>query len=177
MMQATAIETPRLVLLAATLEVLRAELENAKALGAVLGAEAPGDWPPEHYDGDAIRYMIALQEREPAALEWGFRYFALKAPRRLVGAGGFTGPAKEGVIEIGYSIVPSAQRQGLASEAANGLIARAFAQPHIERVIAHTLPGLTPSIGVLERCGFCFDGDGAEAGTIRYALARRDWGA
>ena len=43
------------------------------------------------------------------------------------------------------------------------------------RVIAHTLPHLVSSIGVLEKNDFRLTGPGAEAGTVRYELARTDW--
>jgi RimJ/RimL family protein N-acetyltransferase len=35
-------------------------------------------------------------------------------------------------------------------------------------VILETLPDLTPSIGVLEKCGFRFIGEGSESGVVRY---------
>ena len=41
-------------------------------------------------------------------------------------------------------------------------------------MIAETLPGLMPSIGVLRKCGFRFIGDGSEPGVIRYELTRDD---
>lgn len=37
---------------------------------------------------------------------------------------------------------------------------------------AETLPALAPSIGVLEKLGFVFAGEGSEPGVIRYALER-----
>ena len=117
--------------------------------------------------------MIALQQRDPAALEWGFRYIVRKTPEPLViGAGGYTAPAKDGQIEIGYSIAPSARRRGYASEAATGLVAYAFAHANVSRVIAHTLAHLTSSIGVLKKCGFRRVGPGLEEGTVEYALER-----
>ena len=47
--------------------------------------------------------------------------------------------------------------------------------PAVQRVIAETLPELTPSIGVLGKCGFRFIGDGAEPGVIRFELTRADF--
>jgi RimJ/RimL family protein N-acetyltransferase len=40
--------------------------------------------------------------------------------------------------------------------------------------IAQTLPELAPSIGVLEKCGFRFAGEGGEPGVIRYERGRAD---
>jgi RimJ/RimL family protein N-acetyltransferase len=39
-------------------------------------------------------------------------------------------------------------------------------------VIAETLPELTPSIGVLGKCGFHLIGEGSEPGVIRFELTR-----
>lgn len=169
-----AIETPRLSLVAVSNEVLRADLDGSPQFAAMLSAEVPADWPPDaNYDADAIRYVIAMQARDPAAREWGFRYFVLKgSPPCLAGAGGYAAPAANGEIEIGYAIMPALRRLGLASEAAKALTARAFARLDVERVVAHTLPELAASIGVLEKCGFHLEGPGAESGTVRYVIRR-----
>jgi RimJ/RimL family protein N-acetyltransferase len=57
------------------------------------------------------------------------------------------------------------------------LIGRAFAFPDVRRVIAETLPELTPSIGVLRKCGFRFIGEGSEPGVIRFAITREQHAA
>lgn len=173
------IETARLLLVPADVETLRIELERPTELGAALGFAVSPEWPPSpEYDSGAIKYMIALQQRDPAALEWGFRYIVRKSPEPLViGAGGYTAPAKDGQIEIGYSISPSARRRGFAGEATGALAAHAFIHTDIARVIAHTFPHLTPSIGVLEKCGFHAAGAGKEEGTVMYVLPREDWSA
>ena len=61
------------------------------------------------------------------------------------------------------------------SEAVRGLLARAFGLPAVERVIAETLPGLTPSLGVLRECGFRPAGEGSEPGVIRFELTRAEY--
>jgi [ribosomal protein S5]-alanine N-acetyltransferase len=73
---------------------------------------------------------------------------------------------------VGYGVVRDHQRRGYASETVRGLVGHAFALPEVHRVIAETLPELTPSIGVLEKCGFRFIGEGSEPGVIRYELSR-----
>jgi RimJ/RimL family protein N-acetyltransferase len=171
-----AIETQRLSLVAASNEVLRADLERAPHFGDMFGAEIPADWPPDpNYDADAIRYVIAMQERDAVSREWGFRYFVLKEPRLLIGAGGYAAPAANAEIEIGYSIMPALRRRGLASEATRAMTAHAFECLNIERVIAHTLPTLKPSMGVLRKCGFQRDGEGKDVGAVRYTITRAQW--
>jgi RimJ/RimL family protein N-acetyltransferase len=174
------IQTPRLDLVPGTPAMLRAELQGPHALQAVLGVQVPESWPPEFYDADAVNYTLArvAEHGEPPA--WWFHYFVLRAtaghPATAVGAGGYKGPPREGVAEIGYSVLPEHRRRGYAAEAAAGLVAHAFAHPEVSRVIAHTLPELVPSIGVLEKCGFRFAGEAAEEeGAIRYELTRADW--
>ena len=94
----------------------------------------------------------------------------------LVGAGGYKGrPSPEGTVEIGYSIVPEYQRRGLATEAAAALVARAFCDTRVNRVIAETLPKLAPSIGVLRKNGFRLIGEGSEPEVIRFELTRAEY--
>ena len=63
------------------------------------------------------------------------------------------GPPADGVVEVGYSVVPSWQRRGIATEAVRGLLDAARARG-ARAAAAHTLPHLTPSIGVLTGLGF-----------------------
>lgn len=173
------IETERLWLLQASNDVLRADLQGAQTLATALGMGVCSEWPPSsEYDEHAINYMIALQDREPAAYDWGFRYIVLKEPQpTVIGTGGYTGPAQDGVIEVGYSVCPSMRRRGYASETTRGLIDHAFSQSDVARVIAHTYPHLISSIGVLEKNGLRLVGPGKEEGTVRYEIARKDWRA
>ena len=105
-------------------------------------------------------------------------YFVLLAgetgERVLIGTIGYKGPpSPDGTVEVGYGIVNDHQRRGYASEAVRALVAHAFAVPEVHRVIAETLPELTPSIGVLRKCGFELTGEGSEPGVIRFELTRR----
>jgi RimJ/RimL family protein N-acetyltransferase len=93
----------------------------------------------------------------------------------LIGCGGYTGPAKDGGIEIGYSVCPSFRRQGIASEATGGLVDHAFRNSDVECVVAHTFPHLISSVGVLEKNGFRFASPGQEAGAVRFEILRSDW--
>jgi RimJ/RimL family protein N-acetyltransferase len=93
--------------------------------------------------------------------------------RTLIGTAGYKGPPTEdGTVEVGYGIVTDHRRRGYASEAMRALVARAFRLPGVRRVIAETLPELTPSIGVLRKGGFALIGEGSEPGVIRFELTR-----
>jgi RimJ/RimL family protein N-acetyltransferase len=175
------LRTSRLFLLPGTIATLRAELESREALGEALGVDVPDGWPPELYDADAVRWTIAWLEAHPGEAEWSMYYIALAPEKagsrpRLVGVAGYKGgPDDAGIVEIGYGIVAEHRRRGFASEAVRGMLARAFADPRVSAVIAHTLSELTASIGVLRNTGFLFDGlgnDPSEPAAIRYVMPR-----
>lgn len=172
------IRTPRLVLLAATAAMLRAELEGPDALAAAAGARVPADWPPELYDRDAVLYSLAAAEAAPDdPPRWGSWYVVEPAadggPGTLVGMCGFHAPpTPEGDVEIGYGLLPAARGQGYATEAARALAAYAFADLRVRRVVAETLPHLYASIRVMERAGFVPADDAASPEVVRYELRR-----
>jgi RimJ/RimL family protein N-acetyltransferase len=173
------IRTPRLDLIAASVEVLEAELRNRDDVARVLGLRVPASWPPPLYDQQAVQWTLDRVREDPGYYVWGFRYFVLRGndqgARVAVGAGGYKGPpTRDGTVEIGYSILPEFQRRGLATEAARGLVMHAFESDRVERVIAETLPGLWPSLGVLEKVGLRFVGKGSEEGVVRYQITRLD---
>lgn len=171
------IHTPRLDLVPATLAALQAELAGRVALSEHLGADVPPSWPPPLYDVDAIRWMLARLSESPAHERWGARYFLRRVPHPVaVGIGGYKSPPTNGEIEIGYSLLPEFQGQGLAAEACSGLVARAFEEPDVRQVVAETLPDLRPSISVLERAGFHRVGGGSEEWVMRFAITREDVG-
>lgn len=86
---------------------------------------------------------------------------------------GLQGWSEGRVWEIGYSMLEADQRSGYCTEAVRVLVGCALQNRTVRVVVAHTLPGLTPSIRVLEKCGFVLVGDGpVEDGmrTIRYEV-------
>ena len=176
------LQTARLDLIPATAVHLRAELESPSTLARALGIDVPASWPPEFYDEDAIRFTLKAVVANPAAADWGFYYLARRIPsdgRCLIGAGGFKGePDADGMVEIGYSILPEHQRQGYATEAVVEWVRFAFESPHVAMVIGQTLASIVPSIRVLERAGFRPAGTGHDPGApegeqvLRYELSR-----
>jgi ribosomal-protein-alanine N-acetyltransferase len=174
------LSTPRLELLSATLDLLRAELESPALLAQRLGAAVPPTWPPQYYDPPAVFWTMRRLEAGAAPAGWYLWYFLLRTSGEplLLGAGGFQGPpAEDGSVEVGYSIVPEHHRRGYASEAVAALLAFAFDHGGVRRVLAETLPELAPSIGVLRKRGFAFVGAGSEPGVIRFELTRSAWEA
>jgi RimJ/RimL family protein N-acetyltransferase len=174
------IRTERLELVPATEHLLSAALESPTALSSVLGARVPATWPPEFLDAPALQFARDRLTGSPEAGGW-WMYFILlprdAGDRTLIGSAGYKGPpAEDGTVEVGYGIVTDHQRRGYASETVRGLVKRAFDLPQVRRVIAETYPELTPSIGVLRKCGFELTGEGSEPGVIRFELTRRAYG-
>ena len=172
------LRTARLRLFPVTPALARADLAGPATLGEALGTAVPASWPPEHMDHQAIRWTLdQLGAGVPG--EWLYHYIVREdlGGARTVGVGtaGFTGvPDAEGTVEVGYSVVPEHRRAGVASEAVAALMERAFDVPAVERIIAHTHPGLLPSIGVLVKNGYHLVGAGTDPGVLRYAISRAD---
>ncbi len=169
--------TARLELIAATLDLVQAELVGPDALGALLGVPVPASWPPGEYDQEALQFFTAvLVSGGPAAIGW-YNWYAISLDaaghrEALIAGAGYLGPPANGVVEIGYSVVPEARGRGFATEIVQALTARALCVDTVQRVIAHTLDANTSSQRVLRRCGFVPAGPGAEPGLIRFERAR-----
>ena len=171
------LETPRLILVPATLPMLRAELTQPDEFVRLVGAEVAAPWPPPLNDEQSNRWMIRYMEENRGAGGWGPYYYVLREGPNggpiAIGNGGYKGKPTDGAVEIGYSIVEAYQRKGLGTEGARALIDRAFRDPAVTRVIAETFPDLTPSIRVLEKSGFIRIEGASEPGAIRFELKRR----
>ena len=159
---------------AGTVELMDAAIAGDAELAAALGHPVTSGWCSFTEALAPTRDGLAA-DRERAT--WGVRFFLADEPPTLVGWGGFKGPPTNGVVELGYEIAPSRQRQGLASGAVAAMLAEAFAAAEVEIVIAHTLPETNPSNRLLERAGFAHEGiaDDGEEIAWRYGLTRVDW--
>ena len=86
------------------------------------------------------------------------------------------------VAEVGYTFAAAHHGRGYATEALGGLVDALFASSDIQRVVAHLDPANTPSLRVLERLGFVFEGLARRAELVRgtwvddlsYSLLRED---
>jgi RimJ/RimL family protein N-acetyltransferase len=166
--------TDRLELIPGSAPQIQAALvSDLPELGKLLNAAIPPTWPPQFLDADALRFTLERVTASPADACWWLHFVVLRDPRILIGSAGYKGPPSlDGTVEVGYGIVSDQHRRGYASEAVRGMVRHAFSLPSVTRVVAETLPELIGSIGVLQRCGFRFIGDGSEAGVIRFELRR-----
>lgn len=171
----TELRTSRLHLIAATLEMAHAEVHDRAALATLLEARLPGDWPPPLNDAASARFFLEYLTTHPTATGWMTWYFVAvdeNGERVVIGNGGFKGTPFDGSVEVGYSILPSYQRQGFATEAVGALIDWAFAQDSARRVWAQTLPGRHASQTLLRKLGFR-EMLPAEPGVLRFELEER----
>lgn len=82
------------------------------------------------------------------------------ADNAVIGLCSFTGPpTADETVEIAYGIAPGYQNRGHATEAAQELIAYAFASGRVRTICAHTLPQDNASTRVLMKCGFSLTGE------------------
>lgn len=173
------IATERLELVPATVALARASLESSEALAAHLDVVVPDTWPPEFLDPPALEFTLDRLAEGARQAGWWLHFVVLTRGARgrtLIGSAGYKGPpSPDGTVEVGYGIVRDHQRQGYASETVRALLEHAFAVPAVHRVIAETFPELTPSIGVLRKCGFRLVGDGSEPGVIRFEITRAEF--
>jgi RimJ/RimL family protein N-acetyltransferase len=155
------IETPRLQLIPCELHHFEAILTEGKQLEPLLGVTVFDDAFdfPGVASIETMRFLYKHLKANPDTLGWWTYLFIHVKDKVLIGQGGYKGKANEsGMVEIGYAIVPAYRRQGLAMEAAQGLIDHAFAHTHVKRVDAHTLAERNASTRVLEKVGMKFRG-------------------
>ncbi|MBT8047038.1 MAG: GNAT family N-acetyltransferase [Xanthomonadales bacterium] len=168
------LESRRMVLVAATTDLVTADLEGRAAFAEAINAEVPENWPPELYESTAMRWSLRQLE-DSAEHGWSFWYLLSKKsdPPRVIGICGFKGkPDGDGSVEIGYSILEQFRVQGYATEAVARLVVWAFSHQNVTEVSAETLPHLKQSIRVMEKNGLVFSGKGSEYGVVRYAVKK-----
>jgi ribosomal-protein-alanine N-acetyltransferase len=151
----------------------RAELHDRGAFADLLGAVVPEAWPPES-SADALPLFLGWLEAAPDKTGW-FGWYALcrdisASGQVLVGGGGFLGPPQDGVVQMGYSVLPEFQRRGYATEMVRGLATWAFVQPGVSVIAAETEWANPASVRVLERTGFLTAGAATDPGGTRFEL-------
>jgi ribosomal-protein-alanine N-acetyltransferase len=160
-------------LVRADLHLMDAALAGDDTLAGSLGHAVVPGWVTFTEALGPIRDAVSA---DPGRVAWGTRFFVAGEPPELVGWGGFKGPPRDGVVELGYEIAESRRDRGLATAATRAMVAEAFAEPRVQVVIAHTLPERNASNRVLEKSGFAYDGEAREGGEVvwRYSLPRSD---
>lgn len=150
-----ALETPRLKLIPApaeTLELLVAQ-QYIRA-GATLGVEIPEGWPYEPEAMEGIPWHLRALQADPSAVLWRVRLIVLRAENRVIGSVNLKGqPAVDGSVEIGWGVTAAYRRQGVATEAAQAVIAWTMGQSPVRCVVATIPPDNPVSQRVAVRIG------------------------
>jgi len=166
------LESDRLTLVSATIDLIAADLAGRAALAAALRAEVSEQWPPELFSTTVMRVMQD-QLRDAAEQGWSAWYLLCRenAAATLAGICQFKGrPDESGSVEVAYSILESYRGRGFATEAVARLVHWAFVHQNVREISAETLPYRRKSIRILENLGFQFAGTGSEQGVVRYVL-------
>jgi [ribosomal protein S5]-alanine N-acetyltransferase len=154
-MRAGVISSRRLDLVPLSVAALDALIAcDRQSLEAATGAvfAEPLSAPP--LMADALPSMRDSLREDADNARWGPYLLVLRESGAAVGSAGFTGPpAGEGVVTLGYSMYPSYQRLGFASEAAAALVAWALAQPGVRSVQATIPPKHVASQRVAAQAG------------------------
>ena len=158
-------------LVRAELHLMDAALAGDEVVAEALGHRVVPGWVTFTEALGPTRDAVAA---DPSGSTWGTCFFVAGDPPELVGWGGFKGPPRDGIVELGYEIAESRWGRGLATAATRAMLAEAFADDEVTLVIAHTLPERNASNRVLEKAGFVYDGEAREGGEVvwRFSHAR-----
>lgn len=131
-------------------------MSDRARLAAELDAHVPVNWPQGVYDEGVVGFFIDRLTIDPNALGWWSWYGVLTEDddRYLVTGLGFKGVPRRGAVEIGYGVVEEFRGRGIAREAARALIAWAWGDPRVHRVLAETTRENYASMHVLKAIGF-----------------------
>lgn len=157
-MHGLSLRTPRLHLIAITATSAAAAINDRVRFARELNADIPASWPPETLADVQQLLATRLEDRPDETGWWGWYIIAnpgvVAEPATLIGSAGCTRWGPSGLPQFGYGLLPEFFRQGFATEAAMALIQWVIAQPGVTRIEATTFERHTPSIKILERCGF-----------------------
>ncbi|GAA0844439.1 GNAT family protein [Streptosporangium amethystogenes subsp. fukuiense] len=137
-------------------------------VAAALEGARPVHWA-EDFPAEGDHVVVGLFAEHPAWLgQYGHRQIIERDSGLVVGSIGLFWPPSDGVLEIGYGIVPSRQGRGYAPEATRALTEYAFTAPGVRTVYANVELPNPSSIRVLEKAGFQQAGTDPERNTVRY---------
>jgi RimJ/RimL family protein N-acetyltransferase len=166
---------PRLDLVLVTVEQL---LARAESDGPVpLGFDDPTD--VLHPEDSPLHHRVPQVVADPSVNPWLIRLAVLRETGEIVGLVNFHAPPdSDGMVEIGYRVLPAYRRRGFATEMARTLWAYAAAHPDVRTLRATFTPDNDASRAIIEAAGLVAvgeqidDEDGLE---LVYEIAARDY--
>jgi RimJ/RimL family protein N-acetyltransferase len=154
-MPAPTIRTERLTLTVFTPDAIDALFAgDALRLNAITAAAFPQPLAPPPLMEDMLPDVRDRLRKDPSQEGWWAWVVIRRDTGQAVGSVGLGGPPNdEGTVIIGYATYPGAEGHGFATEAAQGLMEWALAQPGVARVAATIPPWNEQSIRVAEKIG------------------------
>ncbi|MCZ0735685.1 GNAT family N-acetyltransferase [Phreatobacter sp. AB_2022a] len=160
---AVPIETPRLVLR----ELRRGDAPRiARYVGDIGVARMLAVVPLPYNEKDAETFVAAMGAINADGRGLGLAVAEKGAPDLLIGVMSFIGALP--VVEIGWWLGRPYWGRGFATEAARALIAVAFREPRLDRIVAGAFFDNPASLHVQDKLGFARTGE-----SQRHSLARR----
>ena len=166
---------PRLDLVLVTVDQL---LARAASDGPVpLGYDDPTDvLRPED---SPLHHRVPQVLADPTVNPWLVRIAVLRETGEIVGLVNFHAPPdSDGMVEIGYRVIPAFRRRGFATEMARTMCAYAASHPGVRTLRATFSPGNDGSRSIIETAGLVLVGeqDDPEDGLeLVYEIPARDY--
>ena len=130
------LRTERLVMRPLDRDTIRSIYDGIVDGPALRGFEVPDDWPMEGLRS-ALPVMFNDLMDAPSSLGWHAWVIADGATMMIMGDAGFKGPPNdEGVVEIGFSMLPLHRGNGFAKEAVRALMDHAFTTGRVRTIVA-----------------------------------------
>lgn len=111
-------------------------------------------YPMEGDRRACVAYLRQLPVMGGSGKSSPYGYYQILLGGKVVGGIGFHGPPRDGLVEVGYGVVPSVRRQGVATEALQQILALAGDFETVRRVCGRTTPDNIASQRVMLNCGF-----------------------
>lgn len=149
----TEIQTQRLRLAPCPLFIAEACTKKISKEINTLGFKFSEDWPSTDMKEFLSSYINKMKPNESKYF-WGVWLMILSSENKVIGDVGFIDEhSKDGVVEMGYSVVPSYRNQGFGFEAVNALTDWALKQTVVKKIIAQCDKDNQYSIRILKKLG------------------------
>lgn len=150
---ATSINTARLRLVPCPYAIAEAVIKEKPDYSGFADIKFSNDWPSSDTKGILSTYMNQVQSYG-SEFVWGVWLMVLSSENKVIGDLGFKGePLKDGVVEVGYNVVPLYRNQGFGFEGVEALIGWALTQKVVKKVIAQCDKDNQYSIRILKKIG------------------------
>ncbi|MBI2913510.1 MAG: GNAT family N-acetyltransferase [Chloroflexi bacterium] len=154
-MNVASIRSHRLDLVSMSPAFIEALLAGDRAQAeAVGGFPLPPGWPAPA-DERLLRLRLEQMRQDPSTQPWLLRAMVRRRPRRqMIGFINFHGLPRDGLAELGYTVLPPSRRRGYASETIQGLMDWARTEHGVRCFRVSIAPDNAPSLALAAGLGF-----------------------